>query len=79
MPRSYKYRYMVAIQKETQPVLAEIAEALGFVSDAPGAMYGAPSPASLLDALANAYRDDPTAVTAALAPLLNPQTDDAQV
>jgi hypothetical protein len=66
MVRSYKYAYLVRIDPDTRPSLAEMAEALGFINDTPGAKCGDPSPASLLDALAVAYRADPARVLTTL-------------
>ncbi len=66
MARSYKYSYQIRIEPDTRPILAEIAEALGFVNDVPGARQGDPSPASLLDMLAERYRQNPGRVLAAL-------------
>jgi hypothetical protein len=66
MPRSYRYYYKVGIDPETRPALAEIAGELGFVNLVPGAAQGEPSPASLLDSLAGAYRADPARVLTTL-------------
>jgi hypothetical protein len=59
MTRKYRYYYKVGIREETQPVLAEMASALEFFNGTPGAAYGLPSPAQMLDKLAAVYRADP--------------------
>lgn len=69
MPRKYRYSYRVLIKEETLPALQELAAAAGFVNDAPGAKFGDPSPAALLDTLAAAYRRDPALVARTLAAL----------
>lgn len=63
MARKYRYRYVVMINEGTLPELQGLAAATGFINDTPGARFGDPSPASLLDALAAAYRRDPSLVT----------------
>jgi hypothetical protein len=60
------YSYRVRIQEDTTPALQELAADLGFIATRPGKFLGAPSPGSLLDALAAAYRADPYRVTNAL-------------
>ncbi len=69
MARSYRYYYKAGIEPETLPELQEIAAALGFINDTPGAAFGLPSPPDLLDALAAAHRKDSVALVAALAAL----------
>ena len=66
MTRSYTYSYQVRINRETRPILSDISEALGFINETPGARHGDPSPASLLDKMAERYREDPDRVLAAL-------------
>ncbi len=67
MARKYRYRYIVMIEEGTLPELQKLAAATGFINDAPGAKFGDPSPASLLDALAAAYRRDPSVARGLLA------------
>jgi hypothetical protein len=66
MARKYRYYYKVGIKEKTQPVLAELASALGFYNDVPGAAHGLPSPANLFDTLAERFTADPTAVAECL-------------
>jgi hypothetical protein len=60
------YSYRVRIEEDTTPALQELAAGLGFVATRPGKFLGAPSPGSLLDALAAAYRADPDNVLFAM-------------
>jgi hypothetical protein len=62
MKRKYSYAYKVRIKEETLPSLQMLAGALGFKVDTPGRYLGDPSPAAMLDALADAYRRDPAGV-----------------
>ena len=64
MTKSYVYN--VRIKPETLPELQKLSNGLDFRNQNPGYRHGQPSPAALLDALAAAYRANPTAVTAAL-------------
>lgn len=66
MPRKYSYAYKVRIQEQSLPILQELAGELGFTVDTPGRYLGDPSPAAMLDALADAYRRDPGGVHLAL-------------
>ncbi|MBX3056909.1 MAG: hypothetical protein KF770_10595 [Anaerolineae bacterium] len=61
-----KTRYIARIEPDTLPALQDLATDLGIFADVPGRHYGDPSPPGLLDALAAAYRANPTAVTTAL-------------
>jgi hypothetical protein len=61
-----RYTYQARIDPDTLPALQSLAADVGHFITHPGASYGDPSPPSLLDALAAAYRKDPTAVAAAL-------------
>lgn len=54
------------IQPVTLTELQKLAVNLGFIVDAPGFYLGDPSPAAMLDALADAYRLDSGAVIDAL-------------
>lgn len=63
MARSYRYSYRLLVAETTRPALADLAAALGYINTAPGKFDGAPSPASLLDALAAAWYQDPDRVT----------------
>lgn len=68
MPRQKIHRYLwtARIDPSTLPALQALAADLGHFISHPGASYGDPSPPALLDALAAAYRVNPTAVTVAL-------------
>jgi len=61
-----EYSYRVRIKEDTLPPLQELARNLGFIANKPGLYFGAPSPAAMLDALADAYRLDSGAVIDAL-------------
>lgn len=69
MKRKYKYSWRLVVQETTRDSVQELAAATGFINDTPGAKFGDPSPASLLDALAAAYRRDPVLVARTLAAL----------
>jgi hypothetical protein len=64
--RSYSYAWKASIDRETLPVLQEIAGKLGYIVDVPGGNFGNPSPPAFLDALAAAYQRDPAGLLAAL-------------
>ena len=64
--RPYRWKWTAQIQRETLVELQELADSLGFVVEAPGHYFGAPSPSSLLDSIATAHRHNPTAVRDAL-------------
>lgn len=61
-----EYSYRVRIKEDTLPPLQELAQNLGYIATKPGLYFGAPSPAAMLDALADAYRLDSGAVIDAL-------------
>ena len=61
-----KYGYLARIKPETLPLLQSLAGGLGFFVSTPGRHYGDPSPGELLDALAAAYKANPTATLASL-------------
>lgn len=56
---NYRYYYKVGIKPETQPLLVEMARDLGFFVKAPGRFYGEPSPADMLDKLAEVLEENP--------------------
>ena len=58
------------IDPDSLPMLQALAVRLGFVVDAPGGFEGKPSPAAMLDALAECYSTDPGGTTLALKVLL---------
>lgn len=58
--------YKPKLSGESRDALTDLARDLAFYADQPGMHYGNPSPGQLLDALAAAYRTNPTAVAAAL-------------
>lgn len=60
--RPYRWKWTAQIQRETLVALQNLANDMAFVVQVPGGFEGAPSPASLLDALAAAYGRDPAAV-----------------
>lgn len=64
--KARRYVYQARIDPDTLPALQSLAGDMGHYIAHPGASYGDPSPPSLLDALAAAYRANPAAVTAAL-------------
>jgi hypothetical protein len=64
--RSYVYTWKARIDKETLPVLQEMAAKLGHIVSVPGGKFGDPSPPALLNALAAAYQRDPASLLAAL-------------
>jgi hypothetical protein len=64
--RPYRWKWTAQIQRETLVELQDLADSLGFVVEAPGHYFGAPSPSSLLDSIATAHRRDPEAVRDAL-------------
>ncbi len=55
-----KVKYTTRIEPDTLPALQSLAADLGFFADTPGRYYGDPSSPALLDALAAAYRADPS-------------------
>ncbi len=71
------YSYRVRIEKETTPALQDLAADLGFIVTRPTRFTGQPSPGSLLDTLAAAYRRDPGGVVGALRALGIVPPDDA--
>ena len=68
---SYRWKWTATIKKETLISLQQLAAGLGFVVTSPGGLFGQPSPADMLDALAAAYERNPGAVAASLAAVLN--------
>ena len=74
---SYRWKWTATIKKETLVSLQQLAAGLGFVVTSPGGLFGQPSPADMLDALAAAYERDPVAVAAALAAVLDTPPPDA--
>lgn len=66
MPRKYSYAYKVRIHEDTLPELQKLAGKLGFTVTTPGRYLGDPSPAALLDALAECHEVDPGGTKLAL-------------
>jgi hypothetical protein len=64
--RAYRWKWTAAIDPDNLPDLQKLAGNLGFYVTAPGGFQGKPSPAAMLDALADAYRLDSGAVIDAL-------------
>ncbi len=58
----YRCYYKVGIKPETQPRLVEMARDLGFFVTAPGRFYGDPSPADMLDKLAEICQKNPALI-----------------
>ena len=76
--RAYRWKWTAAIDPDNLPDLQKLAGNLGFYVTAPGGFQGKPSPAAMLDALADAYRLDSGAVIDALKGIgvVNPQAGD---
>jgi hypothetical protein len=66
--------YRPILKIEARDSLTDLAEELGFIVTRKGTYDGLPSVPDMLDALAAVYRADPSAVLAALAGLLAPDT-----
>lgn len=56
---AYKWRWTAPIERDTLPVLQELADVLGFIVTGSNAFTGQPAPADMLDELAAAFRRDP--------------------
>lgn len=87
--RAYRWVWTARIDPDSLPQLQKLASGLGFVVTTPGTYYGHPSPASLLDAIAECYEVDPGGTHLALKvllkandllppPALGPQPDPAK-
>ena len=63
---SYKWKWTANIKRESLNELQELAAGLGYFVTSPGGLFGQPSPADMLDALAAIYRADPGGVHLAL-------------
>lgn len=61
------YVYRPKLTEEDRASLSGLARDMGYFVEQKGRHFGEPSPPALLDALADAYRRDPTAVVDALA------------
>jgi len=68
--RPYRWKWTAPIDPESLPDLQKLANGLGFVVTTPGTYYGRPSPAAMLDALAECYSTDPGGTHLALKVLL---------
>lgn len=75
MARGYRYSYRLLVAESTRPALTDLAASLGYINTVPGKFAGAPSPASLLDALASAYEVDPGRVIAGMRLVLSTPSD----
>lgn len=60
--RPYRWKWTATIDPESLPQLQKLAERLNFVVRTPGGYLGKPAPAMMLDAIAAAYRRDPSGV-----------------
>lgn len=67
---SYRWKWTATIKRQSLNELQDIAARLGFVVTSPGGLTGRPSPADLLDALAECHRRDPGGTRMALKVLL---------
>lgn len=76
--RAYRWTWTARIEPVTLDALQRLAVNLGYIVDTPSRFLGAPSPAAMLDALADAYRLDSGAVIDALRGIgvVNPQAGD---
>ena len=63
------YSWRVQIKKDTRSQLAKLADLLGFNVTHQGPWFGDPSPAQLLDAMAEKIKSDPQEVAAVFAAL----------
>ena len=70
MARRYSYAYKVRIHEDTLPELQKLSGKLGVTVTTPGRYLGDPSPAALLDALAECHDAAPGGTTLALKVLL---------
>ena len=68
--RPYRWKWTAPIDPDTLLQLQQLARGLGFLVTTPGTYYGNPSPASLLDAIAECYEVDPGGTHLALKVLL---------
>ena len=67
---SYRWKWTATIKRESLTELQDLAARLGFLVTSPGGLTGRPSPADLLDALAECHRRDPGGTRLALKVLL---------
>jgi len=67
---SYRWKWTATIKRESLTELQDLAAGLGFLVTSPGGLTGRPSPADLLDALAECHRRDPGGTRLALKVLL---------
>ena len=67
---SYRWKWTATIKRESLTELQDLAARLGFLVTSPGGLTGRPSPADLLDALAECHRRDPGGTRMALKTLL---------
>ena len=68
--RPYRWKWTAPIDPDSLLQLQNLAAGLGFVVTTPGTYYGRPSPASLLDAIAECHEVDPGGTHLALKVLL---------